>query len=536
MNIVIGKERNEALMKKLGQDTQVYAPGQLPSLTAFLLDDPKIRHLIFLPDAQTGWSMGHILAAAQLLEHKGCIIFLFPQNQDLPRLIRRAQTLEDLDTLLKPGSTDTSSSGVRPAREPEPAPKPPEPIRPMQIPAGAVLILSVAGSQQRIGCTTQAVGLWHYCKALGFTPAVVADTASVSRIAGLMKCRSIPDGYMVGQIPFVTGLWHYCKALGFTPAVVADTASVSRIAGLMKCRSIPDGYMVGQIPFVTSTAQAYDCYIQDMGVGWNGDPASRIAGLMKCRSIPDGYMVGQIPFVTSTAQAYDCYIQDMGVGWNGDPAAACKGSDAVVLVCGTKSWELQDTCYALDRLAAVAPGISILASFATEADVGSLQGVLVLVCGTKSWELQDTCYALDRLAAVAPGISILASFATEADVGSLQGVFGDHPAGAAPWMPSFWEASGAALELYDRLLRPVSFATEADVGSLQGVFGDHPAGAAPWMPSFWEASGAALELYDRLLRPVLMELLRSGRAQDLEPEISMEEIEITEEIGGNTNV
>lgn len=348
MNIVIGKERNEALMKKLGQDTQVYAPEQLPSLTAFLLDDPKIRHLIFLPDAQTGWSMGHILAAAQLLEHKGCIIFLFPQNQDLPRLIRRAQTLEDLDTLLKPGSTDTSSSGGRPAGEPEPAPKPPEPIRPMQIPAGAVLILSVAGSQQRIGCTTQAVGLWHYCKALGFTPAVVADTASVSRIAGLMKCRSIPDGYMVGQIPFVT----------------------------------------------------------------------------------------------STAQAYDCYIQDMGVGWNGDPAAACKGSDAVVLVCGTKSWELQDTCYALDRLAAVAPGISILASFATE----------------------------------------------------------------------------------------------ADVGSLQGVFGDHPAGAAPWMPSFWEASGAALELYDRLLRPVLMELLRSGRVQDLEPEISMEEIEITEEIGGNTNV
>ena len=154
MNIVIGKERNEALMKKLGQDTQVYAPGQLPSLTAFLLDDPKIRHLIFLPDAQAGWSMGHILAAAQLLEHKGCIIFLFPQNQDLPRLIRRAQTLEDLDTLLKIGSTDTSSSGGRPA------PKPPEPIRPMQIPAGAVLILSVAGSQQRIGCTTRS------CRAL----------------------------------------------------------------------------------------------------------------------------------------------------------------------------------------------------------------------------------------------------------------------------------------------------------------------------------------------------------------------------------
>ena len=71
MNIVIGKERNEALMKKLGQDTPVYAPEQLPSLTAFLLDDPKIRHLIFLPDAQAGWSMGHILAAAQLLEHKG---------------------------------------------------------------------------------------------------------------------------------------------------------------------------------------------------------------------------------------------------------------------------------------------------------------------------------------------------------------------------------------------------------------------------------------------------------------------------------
>lgn len=169
-------------------------------------------------------------------------------------------------------------------------------------------MLGVMGSQPRIGCTTQAVGLWHYCKALGFDPAVVSASEQIAQIASVMNCKEIEGGYQVEGVPFV-----------------ADTAL------------------------------AYDCYILDIGTG----------------SITEALRV----------------------------------TDYLVLVAGSKPWELQHTAAAL------------------RASKGKDMGILL-------------------------------SFTSQKDAESLQPLFGSQTAEVAPWMPELWDPTIEALLIYDALLRP----------------------------------------------------------------------------------
>lgn len=170
-------------------------------------------------------------------------------------------------------------------------------------------MLGVVGSQHRIGCTTQAIGLWHYCKALGFDPAVISSADRISEIARVMNCTEIDSGY--------------------------------RIEG---------------IPFVTDAAHSYDCYILDVGTG----------------SIPE----------------------------------ALKITDHLILVAGSKPWELQHTAAALR-------------------------------------------------AAHGHEMSILLSFTGEKDANTLHPLFGARSAVISPWIATLWEPSVDALLVYDNLLRPV---------------------------------------------------------------------------------
>lgn len=91
------------------------------------------------------------------------------------------------------------------------------------------MILGVVGTQHRIGCTTQAVGLWHYCKALGFDAAVVSGKEQIAQIASPMHCEQIPGGYNIEGIPFVTEttLPYDCYILDIGPGSIPDALSVT---------------------------------------------------------------------------------------------------------------------------------------------------------------------------------------------------------------------------------------------------------------------------------------------------------------------
>lgn len=200
-----------------------YSCDAVPSLTALSFRIPDIRNIVLLQE-DIVWSMGHILAAAKQLQGKGRL-FLLGTDTAPYSMIHAALTKEDLLRLLKMPPKATSTDGGRVLDRADEPPKAPQPnqqhtVVPLNIPPSKILLLGVVGSQQRIGCTTQAISLWHYCKALGFDPAIVSSPEQLAAIAAPMQKEEIPDGY--------------------------------RIEG---------------IPFVTNTAHAYDCYLLDVGAG-----------------------------------------------------------------------------------------------------------------------------------------------------------------------------------------------------------------------------------------------------------------------------
>lgn len=294
-------------------------PSEVPSLTGLLFDNPEIYALVIQDGETAYWSASHVLSAAKHLERHGPTILLgngkltrqcgnsklictIEKKDQLPPALRRRPKAADGGRGLS--ATDRLISTQIPTEEQ------PQPIRirPLKIPVGKILMLGVVGSQHRIGCTTQSIGLWHYCKALGFDPAVVSTSEQISQIAGVMNCKEIEGGYQIEGVPFV-----------------ADTAL------------------------------AYDCYILDIGTG----------------SISE----------------------------------ALKMTDYIVLVAGSKPWELQYTAAALR-------------------------------------------------AAHGVGMGILLSFTGQKDAHSLQPLFGKNTAVAAPWVAELWQSDPKTLLVYDLLLRP----------------------------------------------------------------------------------
>lgn len=282
---------------------------QIPSLTALQLARTEITDIVILADAQKSWSLPHILSAAKQLQAKGCLVFLGHEGE-LPPLIAKAADRELLVTLLQrkpkpPAKASAGSGGLAAAKPVMQQPV----IQPLRIPPDKILFLAVVGAQHRIGCTTQAIGLWHYCKALGFDPAVVASQEQIAEIAGTMHCKEIQSGYQIEGVPFVN-----------------------------------------------ETSLAYDCYILDVGTG----------------SIPE----------------------------------ALKAADYVLLVAGSKPWELRHTAMALRE--------------------------------TKGEE-----------------ILLLLSFSSQKDANSLQPLIGGRNSAVLPWMPELWKPSEEAMAMYETLLRPV---------------------------------------------------------------------------------
>lgn len=75
-----------------------------------------------------------------------------------------------------------------------------------------ILMVAVAGSQSRIGCTTEALAAWHYCKALGFAPAVQMASEQLNLLSAAMSGTRISGGWQIQGVPCVeeTNLSYDC--------------------------------------------------------------------------------------------------------------------------------------------------------------------------------------------------------------------------------------------------------------------------------------------------------------------------------------
>lgn len=308
-----------AMLTATGHTVMSRRPAEVPSLTALLFDSEEIGALIIQDTDVIQWSVAHVLAAAKHLLSSGpTILFgqgkLAEQCQDIS-FIRIASDKEELLRILR--AKPTASDGGRAMPTFNAGTALPRPVntaqsvapKPMRIPAGKILMVGVVGSQHRIGCTTQAICLWHYMKSLGFDPAIVADAAQISEIASVMECKEIDAGYLIEGIPFVA----------------------------------------------------------------------------------------------NAALAYDCYIMDLGIE---APREALNSAD-----------------------------------------------LLVLVAGSKPWELQHTAAAVRAISSIKKDAAVMLSYSSQKEAHSIQPLFGAIPTATAPWITDLWLPSAGLLLAYDVLLR-----------------------------------------------------------------------------------
>lgn len=208
MIVLVGLPELKAYLEENGLNLAVLEPEAVSSLTALVMDNQDLEHLVIAQSQIGHWSLPHVLAAARLLQAQGRRLILYGTGgAPSPMLASAASPVELLSLLRKKpsqapgGCSGAALNGSKDTRRTTPKPE----IRPLPVPPGSILFLAVAGSQRRIGCTTQAVAIYHYCKRVGLDPAIVVDDASLKALVSVMQSSVIPGGCLISGIPFVTG-------------------------------------------------------------------------------------------------------------------------------------------------------------------------------------------------------------------------------------------------------------------------------------------------------------------------------------------
>lgn len=180
--------RFDALFQELDIVATVYCASQINSLVAFIMREKTIvqQDFIVLDLTEANWSQEHILSAVQQLRRFAVsrLIFIAPAGDETVFLYGRLVSfrIDDLITLgpdvdlleemkqcltRNDGSElDRRLSAMRNAMSTTAARR----VAPLEIPPGMTLSIAVGGAMPRIGATTQAIGLCHYLKQLGFAP------------------------------------------------------------------------------------------------------------------------------------------------------------------------------------------------------------------------------------------------------------------------------------------------------------------------------------------------------------------------------
>lgn len=175
-----------------------------PSLTALHGLSEDLPCAVVL-DLRQGcpYSESHVLAAANLLTTTPHRLFaLLPA--DAPKALANGLTVlpEDEEQAQALIRHKMAADGAPPKPAKKPKPRGPTPALRLY---GTILILAVAGSQSRIGCTTQTFQLWHCCQRLGLQSAVVMAEKERASLARFLDTKPRDGGILLGEIPILDG-------------------------------------------------------------------------------------------------------------------------------------------------------------------------------------------------------------------------------------------------------------------------------------------------------------------------------------------
>lgn len=204
----------ETLAKALeekGVSSAVFDAGSTPSLTAMLVAHTDIISVVMCAEELGRWSDGHILAAAKALQSKGRFLIL-GESAEAERLkcsplVICVSSIEDaLKLLLRPKGGAAALAAKVTMGETTSAPVAELEFDARRLKGSESRIYSVAvhGSQPRIGCTTQALGLWHYFKAVGLSSAIVATESQIHLLEETVaNAKRDGDCVTIDGIPFL---------------------------------------------------------------------------------------------------------------------------------------------------------------------------------------------------------------------------------------------------------------------------------------------------------------------------------------------
>lgn len=211
---------------------QVRPLQDIPSLM-YLCDLPEKPPCAVVLNFLTGcpYSVTHVLSVAKLLSSTPHGFFLFADKKLSKAFLGKK------GIILLPETTRDAlaviAEAMRKKAQPEPAkptgnnlqklhPESKIPVAAKKSPPlelyGMILILAVAGSQSRIGCTTQAFGIWRYCQSLGLQTAVVMPPNDAALLAKFMDGQPRTGGFVIAGIPVVDSMTYefdcYVQDLG----------------------------------------------------------------------------------------------------------------------------------------------------------------------------------------------------------------------------------------------------------------------------------------------------------------------------------
>lgn len=181
----------DSLFVELDIVSSYYATGQISSLTGFIMREKTINQQDYVVCDLTGtsWSQEHILSAVQQLRRFSVaqLIFIAP-TEDKTALLFGRLAAHRVDDLIAVGQDTNLQEELRRcltrkdeerihqrlyAMQNAMATSAGQVAAPLKIPTGMLLTVMVGGTMPRIGTTTQAFGIFHYLKRLGFSPCML---------------------------------------------------------------------------------------------------------------------------------------------------------------------------------------------------------------------------------------------------------------------------------------------------------------------------------------------------------------------------
>ncbi len=160
------------------------------------------------------YSPAHIVAAARSAAHRGMAVVILAAEKTLPE--KEYYTLteepEQLPTTIRK-QINLLQEREKNARKAQGTPKPPasrrvvaQRLRALSAPDWEPRLITVFGSQARMGCTTQCVQLYHYFTALGYEAAILEGREQLQLLTGSMVAQVLDTGVqLIEGIPFLTG-------------------------------------------------------------------------------------------------------------------------------------------------------------------------------------------------------------------------------------------------------------------------------------------------------------------------------------------